>query len=98
MGLGCLNGFRVPKWAKVYLNEPRSKLGMSKVTMELDKSFNQSPQGCLENIGYASNNGPPRNYCKVLNKYLTGHVLGGQNGGSTNMPLFGGDHECRECE
>ena len=51
--------------------------------MGLDKSLNQSPQGGLEKIGYTSSNMPPGNCCKVLNKYLIGHVLGGQNGGST---------------
>ena len=85
MGLGCLNG-------------PKSKLGLPRVTMELDKSLNHSPQGGLEKIGYTSSNGPPRNYCKIQDKYLIGHVLRGQNRGSTNMPLFGRDHECRECE
>ena len=45
--------------------------------MELDKSLNQSPQGGLEKIGYTSSNGPPENCCKVSNKYLIGHVLGG---------------------
>ena len=46
--------------------------------------INQSPQGSLEKIGYTSSNGPPGNCCKVLNKKnLIGHVLGGQNGGST---------------
>ena len=73
---------------QVYLNGPRSlsgpksKLGLPSVTMELDKSFNQSPQGGLEKISYMSSNGPPKNCCKGLNKYLIGHVLGGQNGGS----------------
>ena len=60
-------------------NGPKSKLGLPRVTMELDKSLNQSPQGRLENIGYASSNGPPGNCCKVSNKCLIGHVLGGQN-------------------
>ena len=66
--------------------------------MRLGKSLNQSPQGGLKKIGYTSSNGPPSNYCKVLDKYLIRHVLGGQNGGSTNMPLFDRDHKCRECE
>ena len=51
--------------------------------MGLGKSLNQSPQGGLEKIGYTSSNEPPRNCCKVSNKYLIGHVLGGQNGGFT---------------
>ena len=66
--------------------------------MKLDKSLNQSSHGGLEKIDYMSSNGPLGNCCKVLNKYLIGHVLEGQNGGSTNMPLFGRDRECRECE
>ena len=51
--------------------------------MGLDKSFNQSLQDDLEKIGYMSSNGPLRNCCKVSDKYLIGHVLGEQNGGST---------------
>ena len=66
--------------------------------MELNKSLNQSPQSGLENIGYTSSNGLLENCCKVRNKYLIGPVLGRQNGGSTNKPLFGSDHECREFE
>ena len=77
MGLmWCLMG-------QVYLNGPKSKLGLPRVTMELDKSLNQSPQGGLEKIGYTSGNGPLGNCCKIRNKYLIGHVLGRQNGGST---------------
>ena len=75
MGLWCLSGPKVHK----------SKLGLSRVTMEFDKFLNQSPQGGLENIDYTSSKGPPRNCCKVPNKYLIGHMLGGQNGGSTKM-------------
>ena len=51
--------------------------------MGLGKYLNQSLQGGLEKIGYTSSNGPPKNCCKVSNKYLIGHVLGEQNGGST---------------
>ena len=51
--------------------------------MELDESLNQSPQGDLEKIGYTSSNEPLGNCCKVSNKYLIRHVLGGQNEGST---------------
>ena len=72
MGLGCLSG-------------PKSKLGLPRVTMELDKSINQSSQGGFEKISYTSSNGPLGNCCKVPNKYLIGHVLGGQNGGSTHI-------------
>ena len=49
----------------VCLNLPKSKLRLPRVTMELDKSLNQSPQGGLEKIGYTSNNEPPGNYCKI---------------------------------
>ena len=63
------------------LSEPKSKLGLPRVTMGLDKSLNQSPQGGAEKIDYTSSNKPPGNYCKVPNKYLIGHVLGRQNGG-----------------
>ena len=70
MGLGCLS-------------ELKSKLGLPRVTMELDKSLNQSPQSDLEKIGYTSSNGSSGNYCKIWDKYLIGHVLRGQNGGST---------------
>ena len=66
MGLVCLNG-------------PKSKLGLPRVTMELNKSLNQSPKGGLEKIGYTSSNGPPGDCCKIQNKYLIGHVLRGQN-------------------
>ena len=58
-----------------YLSEPKSKLGLPRVTMELDESINQSPQGGLEKIGYTSSNEPPGNCCKVSNKYLIKHVL-----------------------
>ena len=78
MGLGCLSGPEVvPNGLSVF------KLELPRVIMELDKSLNQSPQGGLEKIGYTSSNGPPGNCCKVSNKYLIEHVLGGQNGGST---------------
>ena len=44
--------------------------------MGLNESLNQSPWDDLENIGYTTSNGPPGNCCK-------GHMLGGQNEGST---------------
>ena len=69
-------GLRCTKMNLGYLSELKSKLGLLRVTMEFDKSFNQSLQGGLEKIGYTSSNGPPRNYCKVPDKYLIGHVLG----------------------
>ena len=67
----------------VCINWPKSKLVLLIVTMKLDKSLNQIPQGGLEKIGYTSSNGPPGNCCKIQDKYLIGHVLRGQNGGST---------------
>ena len=70
------------------LSEPKSKLRLPRVTMGLDNSLNQSPQGGLEKIGYTSSNGLSRNCCKVPNKYLIGHVLGEQNGGSTRSDSF----------
>ena len=60
---------------QVYLNEPKSKLGLPSVIMKLDKSFNQSPEGGLEKIGYTSSNGLLGNCCKIWDKYLIGHVL-----------------------
>ena len=51
--------------------------------MGLYKSLNQSPQGGLEKISYTSSNRPSGNCCKIPNKYLIRHVLGGQNGGFT---------------
>ena len=58
------------------LNGPQSKLGLPRVTIGLNESLNRSPRGGLEKIGYTSVNGLSGNYCK-------GHVLGGQNRGST---------------
>ena len=43
-------------------------------------------------------NGSLENYCKVSNRHVIGHMLVGQNRGSTNMPLLGRDHECKEYE
>ena len=45
-----------------WLSEPKSKLGLPRVIMGLNEPLNQSLQGGLEKIGYASSNGPPRNY------------------------------------
>ena len=91
MGLGCLSRPRmVPNGPSVCLSESKSKLGLSRVTMELDKFLNRSPQGGLENIGYKSSNGPPGNYCKVPNKHIIGYVLVRQNGGSTKMFILNG--------
>ena len=43
-------------------------------------------------------NESPKNYCKVSNGHVIGHVLVGQNRGSTNIPFFGRDHKCSEYE
>ena len=75
MNLGCLS-------------EPKSKLGLPKVTMGLEKSLNQSSQGGLKKIGYTSNNEPPENCCKVPNEHIIGHVLVGKKGGSTPNMVF----------
>ena len=64
MGLGCLS-------------EPKSKLGLPRVTMGLNEPLNPSPRGGLKKIGHASSNWPPGNCCK-------GHMPGGQNEGSTD--------------
>ena len=37
-----------------WLSEPKSKLGLPRVTMGLNEPLNQSPQGDLEKIGYVS--------------------------------------------
>ena len=67
-----------------WLSETKSKLGLPRVTMGLNEPLNQSPRGGLEKIGYVSSNGPLGNCCKVSNKYLIRHVLGGQNGRFTS--------------
>ena len=64
MGLGCLSG-------------PKSKLGLPRVTTRLDKSFNQSLRAGSKKVSSMSSYGLPRNYCKVSNKYLIGHMIGG---------------------
>ena len=64
-----------------WLSEPKFKLGLPRVTMGLNAPLNQSPRGGLEKIGYASSNEPSGNCCK-------GHVLRGQNGGSTHIHVF----------
>ena len=71
------------RWCQEYLIESKSKLRLPRVTTGLDRSLNQSRQGGLENIDYTSSNALPENCCKIQNKYLIGHVLRGQNGGST---------------
>ena len=53
-----------PKSApKSYL---KSKLGLLRVIMGLDKSLNQSLQGGEKKINNMNNNGLPRNYCETL--------------------------------
>ena len=64
---------------KVMPNGPKSKLGLPRVTTGLDKSLNLSLQGGSKKVSSISSYGSPRNYCKVLNKYLIGHVIGRQN-------------------
>ena len=92
----CLSEINMPKCAilKVHLKailkmkeKSKSKLGLLRVTMRLDKSLNQSLKCDLEKISYMNSNGPLEKCCKVLNKHLIIHVLGGQNRGSTNCIL-----------
>ena len=83
------------KWClmgQVYLNgpnkegkKPKSQLKLPRITMGLDESLNQSLQGDLEKISYMSSNGPPGNCCKVPSEHVIGHLLIGQNEGSTNI-------------
>ena len=65
--------------------------------MESDKPLNQSLQSGSEKISCMSNNGSSKDYCGTLEVNLKACAKG-QNGGSTNMPFFGRDHECKECE
>ena len=68
-----LNGFKCAI-LKVYLKailkrkekKPKSKLGLPKVIMGLDKSLNQSLRGNSKKVSSMSSNGPPRNYGGVL--------------------------------
>ena len=46
-----------------WLSEPKSKLGLPRVTMGLNEPLNQSSRGGLEKIDYASSNGPSGNCC-----------------------------------
>ena len=93
----CLSDVNMPKCAilKVHLKvilvrkkKLRSKLRLSKVAMRLDESLNQSLQGDLKKISYMSSNEALENCCKVPNKHVIGHVLVGQNGGSTTTMTF----------
>ena len=76
----------------------KSKLRLPRITMGSDEFLNQSLKGGLEKISYMNSNGPLGNCCKVPSEHVIGYVLVGQNVGSTNMPLFSRDHECRECD
>ena len=63
------------------MNEkPNSKLGLPRVTIR-GQIIPQpkSLRWLKKKVSSMSSYGPPRNYCKVSNKYLIGHVLGGQN-------------------
>ena len=68
-----LNGFKCVI-LKVHLKailkrkekKPKSKLGLPKVIMGLDKSLNQSLRGNSKKVSSMSSNGPPRNYGGVL--------------------------------
>ena len=61
----------------------KSKLRLPRIIMGSDEFLNQSLQGDLEKISYMSSNGPPGNCCKVPSEHVIGHVLEGQNEGST---------------
>ena len=82
MGLGCLSG------PKVVTHGPKSKLALPKVIIrgQINPSIKVS-EVAQKNISFMSSNGPPGNYCKVLNEHVTGHVLVGKNGGFTKMPI-----------
>ena len=76
---------------QVYLNgpnkegkKPKSQLKLPRIPMWSNESLNQSLQGDLEKISYMSSNGPQGNCCKVPSEHVIGHVLIGQNGGSTH--------------
>ena len=46
--------------------KPKSKLGLPKIIMGLDKSFSQSFRGNSKKVSSMNSNGPPRNYGGVL--------------------------------
>ena len=48
------------------LSEPKSKLGLPRVTTGLDKSLNQSLRGGSKKVSSMSSYGPLRNYCGAL--------------------------------
>ena len=62
------------------MNEkPKSKLGLPSVTIRGQIIPQPKSLRWLRKVSSMSSYGPPRNYCKVSNKYLIGHVLRGQN-------------------
>ena len=93
MGLEkCLSEPRVfktmPKCAilKVHLKtilkrkeKPKSKSKPSRVTIRSQIIPQPKSPRWLKKVSSMSGYEPPRNYCKVSNKYLIGHVLGEQN-------------------
>ena len=75
--------FNGPSASKTILKmneKPNSKLRLPKVTIR-GQIIPQpkSLRWLKKKVSSMSSYGPPRNYCKVSNKYLIGHVLGGQN-------------------
>ena len=56
--------------------KPKSKLGLPRVTMGLDKSFNQSLRDSLKMVSCMSSYGPPRDYYGVLKEHLKTCVEG----------------------
>ena len=67
--------------------KPKSQLRLPRITMGSDESLNQSLQGSLEKISYISSKVLLGNCCKVPSEHVIGHVLIGQNGGSTHLLL-----------
>ena len=62
------------------MNEkPNSKLGLPRVTIRGQIIPQPKSPRWLKKVSSMSGYEPPRNYCKVSNKYLIRHVLGGQN-------------------
>ena len=62
------------------MNEkPKSKLRLPRVTIRGQIIPKPKSPRWLKKVSSVSSYGPPRNYYKVSNKYLIGHVLGGQN-------------------
>ena len=62
------------------MNEkPKSKLRLPRVTIRGQIIPKPKSPRWLKKVSSVSSYGPPRNYYKVSNKYLIGHVLGGKN-------------------